>query len=343
MDNTWELMDNTWEFRKICDAYCDTEPHVFHVGRATTHVNIDDRAYDVNRGAKLALSLYNRENQKNFNLVKVVKLNSSYACAFMTVCAQDGDSDECHLFRCVVNVLKHEVLLCEIKCTGEISMLVDNVDDYVKKLCQRDEDQPSDTCRRNDLRNDSALGSDGVIHVSHTIFRIMGEKSFSDLHEMCEDYLDPCLYNKCGTLTSVDVNCFDWVTEYAKSAINFYNKKEQKNFMLVKVEKLYSFVDPCYYCMTFWAQNGRSDEYRLFRAVCFKRDDEDDNNKICPNLSDYLKYLAFDDWDVDAVVNSRLAISSSSNTSDGRNDHGVGFAGGSDTGLSGGHEESLKY
>ncbi|XP_073146548.1 uncharacterized protein [Henckelia pumila] len=91
---------------------------------------------------------------------------------------------------------------------------------------------------------------------------------------MCEDYLDPCLYDKCGTLTSTNVNCFDWVAEYAKLAINLYNEKEQKNFMLVKVEKLYSFVDPHYYCMTFWAQNGSSDEYRLFRAVCVKRDDK---------------------------------------------------------------------
>lgn len=76
--------------------------------------------------------------------------------------------------------------------------------------------------------------------------------------------------------------------------------------------------------MTFWAQNGRSDEYRLFRAVCFKRDDEallcqdddkitipaeqDDNHMISPNMSDYLNYLALDAWRVDAVFNPYLAL-----------------------------------
>ncbi|XP_073127539.1 uncharacterized protein [Henckelia pumila] len=110
---------------------------------------------------------------------------------------------------------------------------------------------------------------------SAVVFRVMGEKLLSDLHKKCDDYMDPCLYEKCGVMESVYVGSFEWVSKYAILAMNIYNQKEQKNFNLIKVERLY-MISNAYYCMTFWARNGKSDEYRLFRAlVCFKGDAEE--------------------------------------------------------------------
>lgn len=260
-------MGSITTLHEMCDAYYEYEPGVLEPGGFRTYVNIEDNLFEVNSSAKLALDFYNRENRKKFNLVKVCKLNFGGSCERLIFCAQDDGSNKRRLFRCVVNVVDDEVLLCEIKYDAEISSLVDHVDDYLQKLGGRDEYLPSDTCSKDDLGDCSAPGPDGVILVSPTIFRIMGDKSFSDLHKMCDDYMDPCLYEKCRMMTSVDVNCFDWVTEYAKFAINFYNKKEQKNFILIKVERLYSVFSENQYCMTFWARNGRSDEFRLFRAI----------------------------------------------------------------------------
>ncbi|XP_075497940.1 uncharacterized protein LOC142535610 isoform X2 [Primulina tabacum] len=103
------------------------------------------------------------------------------------------------------------------------------------------------------------------------MFHTTGDK-LNSYHQMCDDYLDSCLYKNCGMMTAVDIKCFDWVGKYAELTINIYNQKEQKHFGLIKVERLYSMSSPSY-CMTFWARDGRSDECRLFRAVVCVKDE----------------------------------------------------------------------
>ncbi|XP_073061107.1 uncharacterized protein [Primulina eburnea] len=255
--------------RAMCDDYFEYDPHEMDVGGGRTHVNINTNIFNVNKWANLALDFYKKQKKKNFNLVEVVKLNTGGTCFCMTFWAHDAVSDEHHLFRAVVCVVDEEVLLCEIKDDHAISILIDYADDYFQKLGESGEDQSSNTCK-NDLGGGYVAG---VILVSPTMFHMIGD-NLNSYHQMCDDYLDSCLYKNCGMMTAVDIKCFDWVGKYAELTINIYNQKEQKHFGLIKVERLYSMSSPSY-CMTFWARDGRSDECCLFRAVVCVKDEED--------------------------------------------------------------------
>ncbi|XP_073152077.1 uncharacterized protein [Henckelia pumila] len=259
--------------RNGCDDYLGYDPHEIDVGAGRTHVNINTKIFKVDEYSNLALDFYEKKKQKKFHLVKVVKLNRIGTYYNMTLWAQDDVSDQHHIFRAVVCAVKEKVYLCEIKNDDEMSIRIDHVDEYFQKLGESGEDQPSNTCK-NDLGDGYDAGSDGVILVSPTMFHVMGDK-LSYL-KICDDYLDPCLYKNCGMMTAVNANCCGWVKKYAELAIKIYNQKEQKNFNLIKVEKLYAIFPPSY-CMTFWARDCRSDECRLFRAVvCVKGEDEDE-------------------------------------------------------------------
>ncbi|KZV35595.1 hypothetical protein F511_27735 [Dorcoceras hygrometricum] len=275
LDRSWMATQTEEESCEDCDRHFEPDPYENAPGMGSTHVNFDGNEFEANDMANKGLDIYNKKNQKNFSLVKVVKINFSSICANMTFLAQDDGSGERNLFRCVYCEQYHEVWYCGIKYVGEISLVVDHVEEYFQKVAETVKDPPPPSSARNgDLEGGYPAGS-GVILVSPTMFRVMGENLLPVLHTMCDDYMDPCLYEKCGMMTGIYFGRFEWVGKYAMLAIDVYNEKERKNFDLIKVEKLYE-ISCSYYCMTFWARNGKSDECRLFRAlVCFMADAEE--------------------------------------------------------------------
>lgn len=118
------------DLRQMCDL-CNGPPNgSLNPGAAVTYRNADELVF-LRHLAELALKFYNDTNSKSYKLVKVCKINCVAACYGLTFRAREDGSEECPVFRGVVNVVGGEkALFCEIKYDDGIRLLPDD-DDYV--------------------------------------------------------------------------------------------------------------------------------------------------------------------------------------------------------------------
>lgn len=113
------------QMRQMCDVYLRTVvPGMFCGSTTYLNANFLHQYRDV---AESALNAFNNAKWRNFKLVKLLKCNSVvtlYCC--MTFHAKEDGSDECLLFRAVVNLVDRcNVLLCEIRDGDESKDLGD--------------------------------------------------------------------------------------------------------------------------------------------------------------------------------------------------------------------------
>ncbi|XP_073142334.1 uncharacterized protein [Henckelia pumila] len=244
--------------RHRCDVYMDPRKSLCEV----TCFYVDGFSA-VSDSAKAALNVYNEKEQKNFTLLKVVKLNLVYMDAYLTFWAWIVESCEFRLFRAVVKPLGgNNVFLCETKDDEEMT-IPDDHEEYSPCIIKREEDQP--------LYTGSSVGRGGEDLDSvgwdqnFTGYHSMDDYELSLLRHICDIYMDPRKSECGGGFTQFYVDGLSNVRDRAKTALNVYNAKEQKNFYLERVVKLNKFSR--YYFLTFWARSDKSDERRLFRAV----------------------------------------------------------------------------
>ncbi|XP_073314474.1 uncharacterized protein [Primulina huaijiensis] len=142
--------------RERCDKYQDKNWCVCPPAWVT---EFDVEREHVRDAAKLALNVYNQKEQKNFNLEKVSKLNyiGTYLC--MTFRAKNAETEECCLFRGVVDGLSDTVYLSEIKKPDGIAILSD-LANHVEALSVSKEDHCPYTWEHATIEKD--LGGDFV-------------------------------------------------------------------------------------------------------------------------------------------------------------------------------------
>ncbi|XP_073060383.1 uncharacterized protein [Primulina eburnea] len=104
----------------------------------------------------------------------------------------------------------------------------------------------------------------------------MGLFSYSELRDLCDEYFDPRKSICCGDprkaicgggTTQFHVGGLSHINDKAETALNFYNKKKRKNFVLDKVVKVNRVSGGATFYLTFWAKRDENDERRLFRGV----------------------------------------------------------------------------
>ncbi|XP_073060396.1 uncharacterized protein [Primulina eburnea] len=104
----------------------------------------------------------------------------------------------------------------------------------------------------------------------------MGLFSYSELRDLCDTYFDPRKSICCGDprkaicgggTTQFHVGGLAHIKDKAETALNFYNKKKRKNFVLDKVVKVNRVSGGATFYLTFWAKRDENDERRLFRGV----------------------------------------------------------------------------
>ncbi|XP_073143120.1 uncharacterized protein [Henckelia pumila] len=213
--------------RHRCDVYMDPRKSLCEV----TCFYVDGFSA-VSDSAKAALNVYNEKEQKNFTLLKVVKLNLVYMDAYLTFWAWIVESCEFRLFRAVVKPLGgNNVFLCETK-DGEEMTIPDDHEEYSPCIIKREEDQPLYTGGSADGLVD-ANSSSSVGRGGEDLDSVGWDQNFTGYHSM---------------------------DDYELSLL-----RHQKNFYLERVVKLNKFSR--YYFLTFWARSDKSDERRLFRAV----------------------------------------------------------------------------
>ncbi|XP_073060157.1 uncharacterized protein [Primulina eburnea] len=265
--------------RDLCDEYfdprksiCCENPRKAICGGGTTRFHVGGLAH-IKDKAETALNFYNKKKRKNFVLDKVVKVNrvSGGAMFCMTFWAKRDENDERCLFRGVY--CEGKVLLCEIKDGDcEITIPAGHVDG-VPGPSPIGTDDPfyewylnaPDVSSEDEDDEDDSEG----LHP-------MGTFSDSRLRDLCDEYFDPrksiCCENPrkaiCGGgTTRFHVGGLAHIKDKAETALNFYNKKKRKNFVLDKVVKVNRVSGGAMFCMTFWAKRDENDERHLFRGV----------------------------------------------------------------------------
>ncbi|XP_073041260.1 uncharacterized protein [Primulina eburnea] len=118
--------------RQMCDVYVRAlYPGSF--GGSNTYL-ADEALYAFGDNPELALNAFNSAKGRNFKLVKFIKLNRiNTLFNSMTFEAKEDGSDECLLFRAVVNLIGTDnVLLCEIRDGDESKDLGDDILSFVR-------------------------------------------------------------------------------------------------------------------------------------------------------------------------------------------------------------------
>lgn len=139
-----EVVDDLSDLRNTCDIYMDPGRLKGRCGGGFTLFKVDGLSY-VRDAAKAALNAYNEENQMNFNLEKVVKLNQLSMYVYLTFWARSAENHDRRLFRAVVVPLHgNKVLLCEIKDDEEIMIPAGHKEYGVET--ESEEDHCPDTC-----------------------------------------------------------------------------------------------------------------------------------------------------------------------------------------------------
>ncbi|XP_073041227.1 uncharacterized protein [Primulina eburnea] len=120
------------KMRQMCDVYVRTlYPGSF--GGSNTYL-ADEFLHVFRHIPQIALDAFNSAKGRNFKFVKFIKLNRiSILFNSMTFEAKEDGSDECLLFRAVVNMIGTDnVLLCEIRDGDESKDLGDDILSFVR-------------------------------------------------------------------------------------------------------------------------------------------------------------------------------------------------------------------